>query len=91
VYLEYLLEEDAADDEQKPLQEKSGDRARESELSVIRAADATLVGSPIEKKVLEKDAPGHKVHVLDRNQSGSNEGGLSTSCKSLAELFDSFT
>jgi glycosyltransferase involved in cell wall biosynthesis len=33
-------------------------------MSVIKAADATLVVSTVEKEVLAKDAPGERVHVL---------------------------
>ena len=90
VYLEYLLQETEEDGDEPALPVKTGDRVRELELSVINAADATLVGSPIEKKELEKDAPGQKVHLLNRSQSGAGEGVNSAACKALAELFDSF-
>ena len=39
-------------------------QTRRSELVLVKAVDATLVVSTVEKEVLAEDAPGQKVHVL---------------------------
>ena len=39
-------------------------QTRRSELAVIHDADVTLVVSPVEKSVLERDAPEARVHVI---------------------------
>ncbi len=64
VDLHYLREQRLADLEQSLPLKRTAQQTRRAELSVIKAADATLVVSTVEKAVLEKDAPGEKVHVL---------------------------
>ena len=64
VDLHYLREQRLADLEQSLPLSRTAEQTRRSELSVIKAADATLVVSTVEKAVLEQDAPGEKVHIL---------------------------
>jgi GT2 family glycosyltransferase/glycosyltransferase involved in cell wall biosynthesis len=64
VDLHYLREQRLAELEQSLPLKRTAQQTRRAELSVIRAADATLVVSTVEKSVLEEDAPGEKVHVL---------------------------
>jgi glycosyltransferase involved in cell wall biosynthesis len=64
VDLHYLREQRLADLEQSLPLQRTARQTRRAELSVIKAADATLVVSSVEKAVLETDAPGEKVHVL---------------------------
>lgn len=64
VDLHYLREQRLAELEQSKTLERTSRLTRRSELRVIKAADATLVVSSVEKEVLSEDAPGEKVHVL---------------------------
>lgn len=64
VDLHYLREQRLAELEQSLPLERTARQTRRAELSVIKAADATLVVSTVEKTVLAKDAPGEKVHIL---------------------------
>jgi GT2 family glycosyltransferase/glycosyltransferase involved in cell wall biosynthesis len=64
VDLHYLREQRLAELEQSLPLERTARQTRRAELSVIKAADATLVVSTVEKTVLAEDAPGEKVHVL---------------------------
>ena len=62
--LHYLREERLAELEDSLPLRRSAAQTRRSELAVIREADATLVVSPAEAAILEKDAPGEAVHLL---------------------------
>jgi len=64
VDLHYLREQRLAELEQSLPLKRTAQQTRRSELSVIRAADATLVVSTVEQDVLAQDASGEKVHVL---------------------------
>jgi len=64
VDLHYLREQRLAELEQSLPLKRTAQQTRRSEMSVIKAADATLVVSSVEKKVLAQDAPGEKVHIL---------------------------
>jgi glycosyltransferase involved in cell wall biosynthesis len=64
VDLHYLREQRQAELEQSATLKRTAKLTRRSELKVIKAADATLVVSNVEKDVLGEDAPGAKVHVL---------------------------
>jgi glycosyltransferase involved in cell wall biosynthesis len=64
VDLHYLREERLAELENSLPLRRVAAQTRRSELAVIRNADATLVVSPVEKSVLEKDAPEARVHVI---------------------------
>ena len=64
VDLHYLREQRLAELEQSMPLQRTAQQTRRAELSVIKAADATLVVSTVEKTVLGEDAPGEKVHVL---------------------------
>jgi GT2 family glycosyltransferase len=64
VDLHYLREERLAELEDSLPLKRSAAQTRRSELTVIAAADATLVVSPVEKTVLAKAAPGARVHVI---------------------------
>jgi GT2 family glycosyltransferase len=64
VDLHYLREQRLAEMEQSTKLKHTAEQTRRSEMSVIRAADATLVVSTVEKTVLETEAPGEKVHVV---------------------------
>jgi GT2 family glycosyltransferase/glycosyltransferase involved in cell wall biosynthesis len=64
VDLHYLREQRLAELEQSLPLKRTAEQTRRSEMSVIKAADATLVVSTVEKSVLAQDAPGEKVHVL---------------------------
>jgi len=64
VDLHYLREQRLAELEQSKTLKRTSRLTRRSELRVIKAADATLVVSSVEKEVLSEDAPGEKVHVL---------------------------
>ena len=80
VGLHYLREQQLADRKQSLPLKRTAQQTRRSELSVIKAADATLVVSHVEKEILEKDAPGEKIHVISVDVAKDN----------LASLFDSF-
>jgi GT2 family glycosyltransferase/glycosyltransferase involved in cell wall biosynthesis len=64
VDLHYLREQRLAELEQSLPLRRTAQQTRRAELSVIKAADATLVVSTVEKEVLATDAPGEKIHVL---------------------------
>ena len=64
VDLHYLREQRLAELEQSLPLKRTAQQTRRAELSVIKAADATLVVSTVEKEVLKGDAPGEKVHIL---------------------------
>jgi len=64
VDLHYLREERLAELENSLPLRRVAAQTRRSELAVIKAADATLVVSPVEKTVLERAAPEAKVHVI---------------------------
>ncbi len=64
VDLHYLREERMAELENSLPLKHSAAQTRRSELSVINAADATIVVSPVEKAVLQEAAPGARVHVI---------------------------
>ena len=64
VDLHYLREQRLAELEQSLPLKRTALQTRKAEMSVIKASDATLVVSTVEKDVLAEDAPGEKVHVL---------------------------
>jgi len=64
VDLHYLREQRLAELEQSLPLKRTAQQTRRSELSVIKAADATLVVSTVEQGVLAEDAAGEKVHIL---------------------------
>jgi glycosyltransferase involved in cell wall biosynthesis len=64
VDLHYLREERMAELENSLPLKHTAAQTRRSELSVINAADATIVVSPVEKIVLQEAAPGASVHVI---------------------------
>jgi glycosyltransferase involved in cell wall biosynthesis len=64
VDLHYLRERRLAELENSRSLKMAAKQTRRSELSVIKAADATLVVSTVEKEVLAEDASGSEVHVL---------------------------
>ena len=64
VDLHYLREQRLAELEQSLPLKRTAQQTRRSELSVIKAADTTLVLSDVEKKILSDDAPGEKLHIL---------------------------
>ena len=64
VDLHYLREQRLAELEESLPLKRTAQQTRRAEISVIKAADATLVVSTVEKTVLKEDAPGEKVHIL---------------------------
>ncbi len=64
VDLHYLREQRLASMENSLPLKRTAEQTRRAEMSVIKASDATLVVSTVEKEVLAIDAPGEKVHVL---------------------------
>lgn len=64
VDLHYLREQRLAALENSLSLKRAAQRTRQAEMNVIKAADATVVVSTVEKEVLKMDAPGEKVHVL---------------------------
>ncbi len=76
VDLHYLREERLAELENSLPLRRTAAQTRRSELAVVRAADATIVVSPVEKTVLEQAAPGAKVHVISNvhEVTGSQRG-----------------
>jgi len=64
VDLHYLREQRQADLEKSLPLKRTAQQTRRAELNVIKAADATVVVSTVEKAVLKDDAPDAKVHVL---------------------------
>ena len=84
VDLHYLREERMAELENSLPLKRSAAQTRRSELAVINAADATIVVSPVEKTVLQKAAPGARIHVI------SNIHEVTGSRRSFAERKDIF-
>jgi len=84
VDLHYLREERLAELENSLTLKTSAAQTRRSELSVINAADATLVVSPVEKTVLQEAAPKANVHVI------SNIHEVESSRYSFSERKDIF-
>ncbi len=64
VDLHYLREQRLAELEDSTALRQVAKQTRRSELAMIRAADATLVVSPVEQELLAKEAPGADVHIL---------------------------
>ena len=64
VDLHYLREQREAELADDPALHRTADQTRERELKLIRAADLTLVVSPVEKELLAREAPGAAVEVL---------------------------
>lgn len=64
VDLHYLREQRQAKLENSQPLKRTAQQTRRAELSVIKASDATLVVSSVEKEVLAEDAPGEKIHIL---------------------------
>jgi GT2 family glycosyltransferase len=64
VDLHYLREERMAELENSLPLKRAAAQTRRSELSVINAADATIVVSPVEKTVLQEAAPDARIHVI---------------------------
>ena len=64
VDLHYLREQRLAELENSLPLRRVAAQTRRSELAVVRAADATLVVSSVEREVLAEDAPGSRVHLL---------------------------
>ncbi|HEU5399442.1 MAG TPA: glycosyltransferase, partial [Gammaproteobacteria bacterium] len=64
VDLHYLRERRQAEVEKNPLMAERAERTREDELKLIRGADATIVVSPVEQKILSVEAPDANVHVV---------------------------
>ena len=64
VDLHYLREQRLAELEDSLPLKRVAAQTRRSELAVIHDADVTLVVSPVEKSVLERDAPEARVHVI---------------------------
>jgi glycosyltransferase involved in cell wall biosynthesis len=64
VDLHYLREQRLAElGDSLPLKRVAA-QTRRSELSLVRAADATLVVSPVEQAVLQGEVPGARIHVV---------------------------
>ena len=64
VDLHYLREQRLAEMENSLPLKRTAEQTRRAEMTVIKASDATLVVSTVEKEVLAEDAPGEKVHIL---------------------------
>ena len=64
VDLHYLREQRLAKMEDSLPLRRTAEQTRRAEMTVIKASDATLVVSTVEKEVLAKDAAGEKVHIL---------------------------
>ncbi len=64
VDLHYLREQRLAELEKSKTLRSTAAQTQRAELSVIKAADVTLVVSSVEQEVLTQDAPGEKVHIL---------------------------
>ncbi len=84
VDLHYLRERRLAQLENSQPLKRTAEQTRRSELSVIRAADATLVVSTVEQEVLADEVPGEIVQVL------SNIHDVPGSRKGFAERRDLF-
>jgi len=84
VDLHYLRERRLAELEDSQPLRRTAEQTRRSELSVIKAADATLVVSTAEQEVLAAEVPGEIVHVL------SNIHEVPGSVKGFAERRDLF-
>jgi GT2 family glycosyltransferase/glycosyltransferase involved in cell wall biosynthesis len=74
VDLHYLREQRAAELADSAELRRVAARTREQELAVIRAADVTLVVSPVEKELLARDAPGVRVEVLSNVHEVAGRG-----------------
>ncbi|MBN8483074.1 MAG: glycosyltransferase [Xanthomonadales bacterium] len=64
VDLHYLREQRAAELEDRPDFARQAAATRRQELKLMRACDVTLVVSPVEQAILDRDAPGVAVEVL---------------------------
>jgi len=64
VDLHYLREQRLAKMEDSLPLRRTAEQTRRAEMTVIKASDATLVVSTVEKEVLAQDAAGEKVHIL---------------------------
>jgi GT2 family glycosyltransferase len=84
VDLHYLREERLAELENSLPLKRAAAQTRRSELAVIRAADATLVVSPVEQAVLRQAAPEARIHVI------SNVHEVVGSRRSFADRKDIF-
>lgn len=64
VDLHYLREERQAELEGNPVIARRAQRTKETELGVMRAADRSIVISPVEKEVVAREAPQARVEVI---------------------------
>lgn len=64
VDLHYLREQRLAELENSLPLKRVAAQTRRSELAMVRAADATLVVSPVEQAELQREVPGARIHVL---------------------------
>jgi len=64
VDLHYLREQRAAELAKDETLARTAAQTREAELKLVRDCDLTLVVSPVEKELLEKELPGAKVAIL---------------------------
>lgn len=64
VDLHYLREQRAAELEGRADLARESERTRAQEIGIMRECDVTLVVSPVEKEILDRDAPGVAVDVL---------------------------
>ncbi len=84
VDLHYLREQRLAELEQSLPLKRTAQQTRRSEMSIIKAADVTVVVSSAEKTVLAKDAADEKVHVISNVHDVPGRG------KGFAERKDIF-
>jgi GT2 family glycosyltransferase len=64
VDLHFLREKREAELKQDPSLRPAVARTKQQELRLVRRADLTLVVSPVEAEILEKECPWHDVHVF---------------------------
>lgn len=64
VDLHFLRERRQAELENNPLMAQRAERTRADELRLITESDAAIVVSPMEKELLDREAPGANVHVV---------------------------
>lgn len=64
VDLHYLREQRAAELSGNIEQQRAAQSTRDKELALVHASDITLVVSPVEKALLEREAPGARVEIL---------------------------
>ena len=64
VDLHYLREQRAAELANSSELARTAGKTREKELALIHSSDVTLVVSPVEKTLLEREAPGARVEIL---------------------------